>query len=75
MDAHGKLLLHLEYRAAIIMHKLKESLKIVVMENGYSYNICFPLYVVHLYQVFISGKVGSFYIWVSARQRFLLSAT
>lgn len=51
MDAHGKLLLHLEYRAAIIMHKLKEILKIVVMENGYSYNICFPLYVVHLYQV------------------------
>lgn len=33
------------------MHKLKEILKIVVMENGYSYNIGFPLYVVHLYQV------------------------
>lgn len=51
MDAHGKLLLHLEYTAVNIINKLKEILKIVVMENGYRYNIGFPLYVVHLYQV------------------------
>lgn len=53
MDGHGKLLLHLEYTATFIMHKLKEIFarhKMVLMENGYCYNIVFPVYVVHLYQ-------------------------